>query len=78
MAEGMVTLDNQSSGPLRVFRDGQPFEVLMPKEQKCAPLEGGYTGEIVGAVIGNDGLTGRVGVAPAKPESRPGLVLVWR
>ena len=78
MEQGMVTLENQSSSPLRVYRNTKPFETLLPKEQKCAPLGGDYTGEIVGMVVGNDGLTGRVGVAPAKPESRPGLVLVWR
>ena len=78
MAEGMVTLENQSNGPLRVFMDRQPFEVLMPKEQKCAPLEGNFTGEIVGAVVGSDGLTAKVNTAPAKPQSLPGLVLVWR
>ncbi|GEM_PF-6449546 len=78
MAEGMVTLENQSAGPLRVFKDGQQFEVLVPKEQKCAPVDGSYTGEIVGTVVGSDGLTGRVGVAPAKPQSLPGLILVWR
>ncbi len=78
MEQEMVTLENQSSSPLRVYRDTKPFETLLPKEQKCALLEGDYTGEIVSMVVGNDGLTGRVGVAPAKPESRPGLILVWR
>jgi len=78
MEEGMFTLDNQSAGPLRVFKDGQPFEVLKPKEQLCAPLDGNYTGEIMAMVVSRDGTTGRVGVAPAKPESKPGLVLVWR
>lgn len=78
MQEEMVTLDNQSNGPLRVYRDGQPFEILIPKEQKCAPLEGDYTGQVVGTVIGSDGLTGRVTTAPSKPQSLPGLVLAWR
>ncbi len=78
MAEGMVTLENQSNGPLRVFRSAEQFEVIQPKEQKCAPLEGDYTGQVVGTVIGSDGLTGRVTTAPAKPQSLPGLVLVWR
>ncbi len=78
MSQEMITLDNQSSGPLRVFRNGERFEILLPKKQVCAPLEGNYTGEIVGTVVGSDGLTGRVGEAPAKPESRPGLILVWR
>lgn len=78
MEQGMFTLENQSSGPIRVSKDGQPFEVVMPKEQVCAPLDGNYTGEVIETVIGKDGLTGRVGVAPAKPESKPGLVLVWR
>ena len=78
MEQGMFTLDNQGLGPLRVFKDGQPFEVLKPKEQLCAPLDGNYTGEIMAMVVGRDGLTGKVGVAPAKPESKPGLVLVWR
>lgn len=78
METGMFTLENQSKGPLRVFRDGQRFEVLLPKEQKCAPLKGDYTGEIVGTVVSSDGLTGRVSTAPSKPESLPGLILVWR
>ncbi len=78
MEQGMITLDNQSAGPLRVFKDGQPFEVLMPKEQKCGPGDGNYTGEIVGTIVSSDGLTGKVGAAPAKPQSMPGLVLVWR
>lgn len=78
MEQGMTTLDNQSSGPLRVFKDAEPFEVIMPKGQMCAPLNGNYTGEVIGTVVGKDGLTGRVSVAPAKPESKPGLVLVWR
>ena len=76
--QGMFTLDNQSAGPLRVYRNGEPFEVLKLKEQLCAPLDGNYTGEVVAVVVSSDGLTGRVGVAPAKPESKPGLVLVWR
>ncbi len=78
MEEGMFTLDNQSAGPLRVYRNGEPFEVLKPKEQLCAPLDGNYTGEVVATMVGRDGLTGRIGTAPAKPESKPGLVLVWR
>lgn len=78
MEQGMATLENQSTGPLRVYRDAKPYEVLLPKQQKCVPPEGDYTGEVVGMVVGSDGLTGRVGVAPAKPESRSGLVLVWR
>lgn len=78
MEQGMVTLDNQSLGPLRVYRDMEPFEVLMTKESKCAPLEGDYTGEIISMVVKKDGLTGHAGVAPAKPQSMPGLVLVWR
>ena len=78
MAEGMATLENQSNGPLRVFRSGEPFEVLQPKEQKCAPLEGDYNGEVIGTVVSSDGLTGRVNTAPSKPQSLPGLILVWR
>lgn len=78
MEQGMFTLENQSAGPLRVYKNTEPFEVIMPKGQMCAPLDGNYTGEVMATVVGRDGLTGRVGVAPAKPESRPGLVLVWR
>lgn len=80
MQQGMVTLENQSVGPLRVFIKGEaePFVVLLPRESKCAPTKGEYTGEIVATMISSDGLTGRVGTAPAKPTRMPGLVLVWR
>jgi len=78
MEREMLTLENQSGGPLRIFNNGKPLEVLMPKGRMCAPLDGSYTGEVVDLVVASDGVTGRVSIAPAEPEVRPGLTLVWR
>lgn len=78
MSQGMFTLENKTADVLRIYADGQPFMVLMPRQPMCAPLDADYTGEILGAVVGRDGLTGRAQVAPSKPEALPGLVLVWR
>lgn len=84
LQQEMFTLENKTADALRIYANGHRFMVLQPKDPKCAPLVNDmgenvdYTGEVVGAVVSQDGLTGRARVAPSKPESLPGLVLVWR
>lgn len=74
--QGMFTLRNESGEAILVFKDGQPFAVLRPRQSKCGDPFAAYDAEIVSAVT--NGYTATAGLARAKPEGRSGGVWVWR
>mgnify|MGYP001605539097 CR=1 FL=1 len=76
MEQGMFTLKNETGEVIRVYRDGQPYAVLGPRQSECGEPFASYDAEATSAV--SDGYTATAGVARAKPEGRSGGVWIWR
>ena len=74
---GRFTLKNESGEFIRVFRDGQPFTVLRPRQSVCGDPFAEYEAEVIVAVS-RDGYMATTGVVRSKPEGRRGGVWVWR
>lgn len=76
LEQGMFTLKNETGEVIRVYRNGQPYAVLGPRQSECGEPFASYDAEAVSAVA--DGYTATAGVARAKPEGRSGGVWIWR